>query len=170
MPAERVVDIVRQKLFEFEIDLNKHIVATINDGGSVMVKYGELIKAEQLLCYAHGIHLAVCDFLYSKAPSCSDGMYLNEDDYFADAEIYDNDTMTELNGEIDDSIPTPLLKKWIDVISKVRIIVLLFRRSPVKNSILQKYVHKEKGEELSLLLECKTRWYSYCDDREIYCS
>ena len=31
-----------------------------------MVKYGKLIEAEQQLCYAHGIHLAVCDFLYSK--------------------------------------------------------------------------------------------------------
>ena len=69
--------------------------------------------------------------------------------------------MTELNGEIDDIIPTPLLKKWIeDVISKVRRIVRLFRRSPVKNSILQKYVNEEKGRELSLLLDCKTRWNS----------
>ena len=81
MPAERVVDLVCQKLFEFGIDLNKHIVATVNDGASVMVKYGRLIEAEQQLCYAHGIHLAVCDFLYSKAPNCSEGMYFNEDDY-----------------------------------------------------------------------------------------
>ena len=58
--------------------------------------------------------MAVCDFLYSKAPNCSEGMYFNEDDYFTDAEIQDNDTMTELNGEIDHSIPTPLLKKWIE--------------------------------------------------------
>ena len=93
MAAERVVDLVRQKLFEFGIDLNKHIVATVNDGASVMVKYGKLIEAEQQLCYAHGIHLAVCDFLDSKAQICSGGMYLNEDDYFADAEIHDNDTM-----------------------------------------------------------------------------
>ena len=88
-------------------------------------------------------------------------MYLNVDDYFTDVEIQDNDTMTELNGEIDDSIPTPLLKKWKeDVISKVRRIVCLFRRSPVKNSILQKYVNEEKGRELSLLLDFKTCWNS----------
>ena len=47
MPAERVVDLVCQKLFEFGIDLNKHIVATVNDGASAMVKYGKLIEAEQ---------------------------------------------------------------------------------------------------------------------------
>ena len=59
-----------------------------------------LIKAEQQLCYGHGINLAVCDFLYSKAPNSSEGMYLNEDNYFTDAEIQDDDAMTELNGEI----------------------------------------------------------------------
>ena len=88
-------------------------------------------------------------------------MYLNVDDYFTDVEIQDNDTITELNREIDDSIPTPLLKKWMeDVISKVLRIVCLFRRSPVKNSILQKYVNEEKGRELSLLLDFKTCWNS----------
>ena len=88
-------------------------------------------------------------------------MYLNDDDYFTDVEIQDNDTMTELNGEIDDNIPTPLLKKWMeDVISNVRRNVRLFRRSPVKNSILLKYMNEEKGRELSLLLDCKTLWNS----------
>ena len=91
------IDLDCQKLFEFGIDQNKHIVATVNGGASVMVKYGRLIEAEQQLCYAHGIHLAVCDFLYSKAPNCYEGMYFDEDDYFTDAEIQDNDTMTELN-------------------------------------------------------------------------
>ena len=54
--------------------------------------------------------------------------------------------MTELNGEIDDSIPTPLLKRWIeDGISKVHRIIRLFIRSPFKNYILQKYINGEKG-------------------------
>ena len=41
MQAERVVDLVCQKLFKFGIDLNKHILETVNDGASVMVKYGQ---------------------------------------------------------------------------------------------------------------------------------
>ena len=36
----------------------------------------------------------------------------------------------------------------------------VFRRSPVKNYIPQKYVNEEKRIELSLLLDCKTRWNS----------
>lgn len=31
-----------------------------------MIKVGKLIDAEHQLCFAHGIHLAVCDVLYSK--------------------------------------------------------------------------------------------------------
>ena len=50
MQAERVVDLVNQKLIEFGIDPNKHIVATVNDGASAMVKYGKLIEAKQICC------------------------------------------------------------------------------------------------------------------------
>ena len=93
MPAQKVVELVHKKLLEFGIDLNKHTVATVNDGASVMVKYGTLIEPEQQLCYAHGIHLAVCDFLYSKTTNLFEAL------------SPDDGTMYELNGEIDDSIP-----------------------------------------------------------------
>ena len=78
-----------------------------------------------------------------------------------DEEEFSDDAITDLDGGIDDSIPPPLLREWIEeVISKVRRIVRLFKRSPVKNSILQKYVREENGKELSLLFDCKTRWNS----------
>ena len=83
LPAEGVVELIRQKLAEFGIELDKHIIATVNDGASVMVKYGKLIEPEQL-CYAHGIHLAVCDFLYSHTQSSIVEMSLSEDEYFTD--------------------------------------------------------------------------------------
>lgn len=39
--------------------------------------------------------------------------------------------------------------------------VLIFKRSPTSNDdVLQKYVKAEFGKELSLLLDCKTRWSS----------
>lgn len=47
------------------------------------------------------------------------------------------------------------------LVKKIRKTVVLFKRSSTKNdSILQKYVKAEKGKELSLLLDCKTRWNS----------
>lgn len=54
-----------------------------------------------------------------------------------------------------------LSDQYRHVIELVRKIVRIFRRSPVKNdSILQKYVKEDHGKELTLLLDCPTRWNS----------
>ena len=42
------------------------MVATITDGASLMVKFGKDTCPEHVTCYAHAIHLAVCDVLYKK--------------------------------------------------------------------------------------------------------
>jgi hypothetical protein len=35
-----------------------------------------------------------------------------------------------------------------------------FRKSPIRDSILQNYIKQEKGKKISLILDCKTRWNS----------
>ena len=45
-------------------------------------------------------------------------------------------------------------------INKMRQIALLFRKSPLKNEILQNYVRKEHGKSLIIILDSKTRWDS----------
>ena len=45
-------------------------------------------------------------------------------------------------------------------LKKVRSIAKIFKRSPLKNSVLQKYVLQQEGKELILPLDCKTRWNS----------
>lgn len=47
-----------------------------------------------------------------------------------------------------------------DIINHIRQVSKFFRYSPVRNSILQKYVTEKEGKELNLLLDCKTRWNS----------
>ena len=48
------------------------------------------------------------------------------------------------------------------LINKVRTVVKIFRRSPMRNDdVLQKYVVIELGHELNLTLDCKTRWNSH---------
>ena len=47
-----------------------------------------------------------------------------------------------------------------NVFKKVRKVVKIFRKSPVKNVVLQKYVLLEQNKELSFVLDCKTRWNS----------
>lgn len=49
------------------------------------------------------------------------------------------------------------------IVNKIRNIVRWFRKSPVRNEVLQKYVREERGQELMLVLDCKTRWNSLCD-------
>lgn len=49
------------------------------------------------------------------------------------------------------------------IITKVRNIVRVFRKSPTKNEILQYYVKLEHRKELKLILDCKTRWNSMLD-------
>lgn len=54
-----------------------------------------------------------------------------------------------------------LSDQYRHVIEIVRKTVTVFRRSPVKNdSILQKYVKEDHGKEITLLLDCPTRWNS----------
>ena len=57
---------VENKLSEFSLSLSRHIVAVITDGACAMVKFGRCVDCEHQLCYAHAIHLAVCDVLYKK--------------------------------------------------------------------------------------------------------
>jgi DNA gyrase/topoisomerase IV subunit A len=42
----------------------------------------------------------------------------------------------------------------------VRKIVCLFCRSPVKNDLFQKYAMQDLGKELTVIVDCKTRWSS----------
>ena len=43
---------------------------------------------------------------------------------------------------------------------KIQKIVIFYRRSPVRNDVLQDLVKDERGKELKLQKDCKTRWSS----------
>lgn len=162
------VKVIKTKLDEFHISLEKHIVACVTDGAAIMVKFGKLVECEHQLCYAHGIHLAVCDVLYKKQkPSTSLAVPLEETET-EDEEDFNHgiDIETSLCEEDDDievDIPLELHESAInvsEVIQKVRKIAKIFRKSPIKNNILQGYVQKEHGKNLHVLLDSKTRWNS----------
>ena len=50
-----------------------------------------------------------------------------------------------------------------DIVARVRQIVKLFKRSPLKNETLQKYVKEIYPNGLNLILDCKTRWSTLLD-------
>ena len=89
-------------------------------------------------------------------PNPPDDSELGEDildDMLNDSEICDPN---------DADLIIPILKHHLNlVISKVRRITKMFRKSPTKNDILQNYVKEiRNGKELKLIIDCKTRWNS----------
>ena len=66
MPADVAVKIVTKVLEGYEIDVERDISGCVTDGASVMKKFGKLLNVIHQLCYAHGIHLGVCDIMYKK--------------------------------------------------------------------------------------------------------
>ena len=66
MPGETCVQLLREKLSDFNIKKEKNIVSITTDGAAVMQKVGRLIGTHHQLCLAHGIHLAVAKILYKR--------------------------------------------------------------------------------------------------------
>ncbi|XP_035716703.1 uncharacterized protein LOC118439484 [Folsomia candida] len=164
LPAEKCLEMVANKLRLLNLSLENDIVCIITDGSSVMTKIGRLSPTYQQLCFAHGIQLGVLDVLYKKinqTPEADESENENldnlapcEDDSCCDS---DSDSEEIDEDEDEDLVISHTLRPVID---KVRTIVRMFRRSPLKNEILQTYIKQEFGKELSLILDCKTRWNS----------
>ena len=118
-----------------------------------MVKFGKEIHPFHLTCITHGIHLCVCDILYSKSSvqASVEGEMEGDGDTDDDEEDEEEEEEEEEEGNAD------IAPKFKGVIEKVRRIVRIFRRSPLRNDdSLQPKLAKEKV----LLLDCKTRWNS----------
>ena len=154
--SENCLNVVESTLKTFGIEFKNDIVCIITDGCNVMKRIGNLIKpVNQQLCFAHAIQLAITDVLYSK----------EEETTQASVEQDVVDEQDELQAEeLISSIfePMNLNPKYKQLIQKVRSLVSKFRKSPLKNEILQKQCFIEFGKELQLINDCRTRWNSLC--------
>lgn len=177
MPAEKCIYLLKMRLIDFEIKLDKNIVGATTDGPNVMKKVGKLLPIIQQLCFAHAIQLAIISVLYSTSIQ-SDLYEIEEDNLQIDNDEEIDEPIEVLNNSDDDSDDDPDQDGFLiqnetsaeidiahemigPVIKKVRKIVLLFKRSPTKNeNYLQKYVKIEFGKVLHLKMDCKTRWSS----------
>ena len=54
------------KLTDFGVKVEKHVFVCVTDGAIMMVKFWKIISSAHHMCYAHAIHLVVCDVLYKK--------------------------------------------------------------------------------------------------------
>ena len=153
--AEKIFQLLEKQLAHFGItNMQTSIVSIVSDGASVMKKLGKISQLDHQLCYAHGVHLAVCDVLYKNRSVTHIAGEDYDDD--KDEEMYEEGfgivTLTIASNEV------PVFNIEIEnVLKKMRKVVKIFRKSPVKNKVLQKYVLLEQNKRLSLVLDCKTR-------------
>ena len=128
-----------------------------------MKKYAELNEIENQFCINHAIHLAVVDTFYKKN---------NLVDKISDSDNSDDEDENQFNSftgdqnlNIDhdiDNIEYSLVEDLNinEILQNFRKIVRFFRKSPVRNDILQRYVEEKEGKKLKLILDCRTRWNS----------
>lgn len=174
MPATSCADLVKQRVHDFGLSVKSDIIACTTDGASVMVKFAKLINVEHQQCLAHCIHLAVCDSLFNCQPEDDNDSHPDfvestgemsaevevEDELEIDESSTDTD-MGDFNVDGVDENERPQIKSDVqDTLNRVRKCILLFKRSPVRNDTLQKFVQAEHGKQMALLLDTRTRWNS----------
>jgi hypothetical protein len=164
--ADCIWKLVQGRLVEFGINPLTEIVGMVTDGAKVMKKVGRISEMEHQLCLCHGIQLAVNDVLYRKKNQVAEGQIeenvIDEDIIMPPPPEEDHVQKFNEGFEVEiEEIQVDFENIHVDqVIQKVRKIACTFKRSPTKNSILQKYVCAKHKRELQLMIDSKTRWSS----------
>lgn len=150
---------------EFRLSL-EDVVGATTDGAAVMVKFGKDLGVIHQTCNNHAFHLAVMDVIFRKSVADEDMDSGDGDDNDRDSDLFndddeddDNEDETDIYGENNEDI-LEMREDLKSVLSKVRKIVMLIKRSPVKNNVFQNHVKEQHGKEMSLLMDCRTRWNS----------
>ena len=148
MPAGRVENLVKERLHEFGLNM-EGIAAAMTDGASVMKSFGRMICCVHQLCFAHGYHVAVTDFLYVRQ-NLFEGLEKERENNNtgSDSEFSSEEEMEEVDEAAVDLVGTETigveLQQFVaEVIGKVRTVVKMFRKSPLKNEILQKHIQAQ---------------------------
>ena len=171
-PSKRLLETFVHHLHSFGLSLERLVICVVTDGVAVMKKMSKLSNTEYQRCYAHALHLAVCDLIYKH-----EDVDISDKDLDAEDNVKNEGLQIETNesGNVDfedeydehleenfalnvpDEEEPVLVPKINSVIKKVYATINIFNRSPQKNEILQRYVVLEHKKELALLRDCKTR-------------
>lgn len=158
--AEETKRLVSETLINFGFDFKKDIAASTHDAASVMVKYGNEIDAESQLCYNHAIHLAVMNVFYKKSPVSSAHVVSSDDEPDNEIQFQNDDANLNFDFQNTENVMYDIAENFADIIAETRRVCKFFRKSSVRNSILQKHVQSMHGKSLKLVLDCQTRWKS----------
>ena len=139
-----------------------------------MKSFGRMICCVHQLCIAHGYHLAVTDFLYARQ-ILFEGLEKERENNNtgSDSEFSSEEKMEEVDEAAVDLVETEAigveLQQFVaEVIGKVRTVVKMFCKSPLKNEILQKHIQAQLNIELKLILDSKTKWNSLLEMIKIF--
>ena len=157
MKAEGCLKLTEEILDFYDL-MVKDSPASCTDGASLMEKYGRLLKIIHQMCHQHGIHLAVTDVLYKARDSdvFNDGLFDDcEEEREDDEEIEgdDEEGTLEISTEAGKNDVPEYNFKYKTIILGVRKIMVLFRRSPVKNDDLQMTITHAGGKEKALPID-----------------
>ncbi|GBN32255.1 hypothetical protein AVEN_159821-1 [Araneus ventricosus] len=166
--AEHTNSLIKKNAWKASV-LILTLILIDTDGASVMVKVGKLMSFYQKLCFAHGLQLSVVDILYKKNIEREE----EHQEITSNESDTDDDDTNDIHEEQGVKVATTtdprhihlsraeVIPRYNDLFQKVRKVVKLFKRSPTKYDMyLQKYVKEDAGKELSLTLDCRTRWNS----------
>ncbi|XP_017494881.1 PREDICTED: uncharacterized protein LOC108383020 [Rhagoletis zephyria] len=143
--AAACLDALTERLNAFNLSLSTDIVAITTDGASAMVKLGKNIPPTHQLCFAHTIQLAVIDVFYKKPILDTPALVVFETDSDEEVDFYDGIAVCQDRGFSEFSENCNIKR----TIEQVRKIVRIFRKTPTKTDILQKYVRYDHGKELN---------------------
>ena len=173
MPAERVENLVKKRLHEFGLKM-EDIVAATTDGASVMKSFGRIICCVHHLCFAHGYHLAVNVFLYARQ-NLFEGLKKERENNNtgSNSQFSSEEEKEEVDEAAVDLVETEAIgvefQQFVaEVMRKVRTLVKMFRKSPLKDEILQQHIQAQLNTELKLILDSKTRWNNLLEIIKIF--
>ncbi|KAL5270755.1 hypothetical protein ACHWQZ_G001435 [Mnemiopsis leidyi] len=181
--AENCYETFKNFLLTFGISIRCHVVAATTDGPTVMKKMRRYLECEHQECQLHGIQLGIKDVFYVKKSKDKDDTIEDPDsanliDYLYEADQDSEETESDEEPEADNEISVDLtyhqLTSLIEssplklspsvkaVVGKVRATVRKYRKSPLKDEVLQSYIKADHGKPKALVLDVKTRWSSLC--------
>ena len=151
---------MKERSHEFGLKM-EDIVAATTDGASVKKSFGRMICCVHQLYSAHGYHLAVNNFLYARQNLFEGLEKERENNTGSDSEFSSEEEMEEVDEAGVDLVETEAIGVELQqvvakVIGKVRTMVKMFRKSPLKDEILQKHIQAQLNTELRLILDSKT--------------
>lgn len=129
-----------------------------------MTAFGEKVPFEYVTCYNHTINLAVHDVIFPKTKKVKKASSATEREAELSGDVEEeagSEGEAEEDCECEQEIEIHVVTETFSAtIERMRAIINAFRKSPVKNGLLQAELKEQNMADLQLISFTKTRWNS----------